>query len=120
MLPSIAHLPASTGRFAGPRSILTRPNHFTIGRGERATEGSTKGSGMAETRPGLLRIWEAGESAAPIEPAPPPEHLDLARDLFQAEILRPLPRGHGPGAVMSLQWYLEAEQMRCQRQGHWL
>jgi SAM-dependent methyltransferase len=75
---------------------------------------------MAETRPGLLRIWEAGEPAVPIEPAPPPEHLDLARDLFQAEILRPLPRGHDPGAVMSLQWYLEAEQMRYQRQGHWL
>lgn len=82
--------------------------------------GSAEDAGMADTRQGRLRIWEAGDAAVPVEPAPPPDLLDLARDLFQAEILRPLPRGHDFGAALSLQWYLEAEQMRYQRQGHWL
>jgi ubiquinone/menaquinone biosynthesis C-methylase UbiE len=67
----------------------------------------------------MLKIWEGGDPPAPIEPAPPGSE-SLAEELYRAEILRSPPRDLEPAPVLSLQWYLSAQQMRYQRQGHWL
>jgi SAM-dependent methyltransferase len=77
---------------------------------------------MPEGRPALLKLWEGAEpGTGPGEGAPPPGlDLALAEELYRAEILR-LPSRPLEGATpLTLAWYLEAEQLRYQRQGCWL
>ena len=67
---------------------------------------------MAEARTGQLRLYDAGDATEAED--------GLAARLFAAEILRPLPRRLEPSPPRSLQWFLEAAQLRYARQGQWL
>jgi ubiquinone/menaquinone biosynthesis C-methylase UbiE len=74
---------------------------------------------MPESRPTVLRIWEGAETGS--HPALPSlDDLSLAEEFYRAEILRSPSRSTDPPAPLSLAWYLEAEQLRYQRQGCWL
>ena len=74
---------------------------------------------MPEGRPTVLRIWEGAESgSAPMLPSV--GELSLAEEFYRAEVLRMPSRQTEPLTPLSLAWYLEAEQLRYQRQGCWL
>jgi ubiquinone/menaquinone biosynthesis C-methylase UbiE len=62
---------------------------------------------MQELRAPGLKLYDAGDAGE-------------GPSLFEAEILRPIPRGHDVGPPGSLEWFLEAEKLRYQKQGHWI
>src|SRR5262245_22869401 len=76
--------------------------------------------GMPESSFGPLRIWEGARPVAARGPAPPglerPDDLaslqKLAGTLAAQEILRAPPSEAEPSEPLSLQWYLELEQIR--------
>jgi SAM-dependent methyltransferase len=82
---------------------------------------------MADSYPGKLHVWEGwapvlrpGPAAAGARGRPAPlADADLADRLYAAEALRP-PRSREGPAPFTLQWFLEIEHARHQRQGRWL
>jgi SAM-dependent methyltransferase len=46
--------------------------------------------------------------------------IDLARELAQRETLKSTPHGWAGTEPLTLQWYLELEELRYQRQGRWI
>src|SRR5690242_6692659 len=84
--------------------------------------------GMPDAFFGSLRIWERSQitlARGPAPPAPqdseqPPGVLHLlAEQLAAEEILRGGYRQQ-PAEPLTLQWYLELEHVRHQRQGRWI
>lgn len=84
---------------------------------------------MSESSFGPLRLWEGFRTNTARGPAPPVVETSedditglegLARDLAAQEVLRAAHSASGTVETLSLQWYLELEQVRHHRQGRWI
>jgi SAM-dependent methyltransferase len=84
---------------------------------------------MPDTSQGQLRIWEGsrpavarppGASLPNVAPAGDSALLALASVLAQQEVLRGPVQGRDPVEPLSLQWYLDLENLRHRRQGQWI
>jgi SAM-dependent methyltransferase len=84
---------------------------------------------MPDPAYGPLRLWEGSQSAlsraGPGVPVDGPAETDsslaeLGLDLVQHECLRAVPRGRDMAEPLTLQWYLQLEELRYHRQGRWI
>jgi SAM-dependent methyltransferase len=84
---------------------------------------------MPDPSYGSLRIWEGFRPAAVPAPDPPPLNVApigdsslhaLASVLAEQEILRAPGQARASVEPLTLQWYLDLENQRHRRQGHWI
>lgn len=81
---------------------------------------------MADPSFGGLRIWDGKQPTGPRTPIPaaldepPSAHLALAEQLCKYETLRATASTGERAETLSLQWYLDLQRVRHNRQGHWM